>query len=293
MTPPVGGPRVLIVGGGGTLGSALCRDLAGRGHRVVATTRTGGSGSARLDLSPDADSWPVPEGIDVAYLLAAVTSTDECRRHPQASRLVNVTATVRLASRLARAGLRVVFPSTNMVFDGSVPRPGPDLAPCPRTEYGRQKSEAEAAILALGPAACVVRFSKVLTPMAPLVTTWRRALLDGQTITPFSDLPLAPVSLARAVHVLAALADRPSNGILHVSATDDVSWADVARRLAAGWGVDPDLVQPTRVAAGGHRPEHLPRHATLDATATEAALGIPPADPREAIDALLTGPVAR
>lgn len=293
MTGHGGGPPVLVIGGGGTLGSALCAHLVRRGDRVVATTRGGGAGTARLDLSRDADTWPMPAGPRVACLLAAVTSTDECRRHPDATRAVNVTATVRLARRLVEAGLRVVFPSTNMVFDGSAPRPGPGAVPCPQTAYGRQKAEAEAGILALGPAACVLRFSKILTPMAPLVTAWRRALLAGETITPFSDLPLAPVSLARAVDTLTALIDRPATGILHVSATHDVSWADVARRLADGLGVDPGLVRPTRAADLGARLEALPRHATLDATATEAALGMPPADPREALDALLAGVESR
>lgn len=288
MTGPSGDPVALVVGGTGTLGRALGADLARRGVRVIATTR-GGRGSDHLDLARDADTWPVPAGPGIAYLLAAVTSTEACRRHPQDTRRVNVTATVRLASRLVEAGLRVVFPSTNMVFDGSVHRPAPDRPPTPRTEYGRQKAEAEAAILALGPAACVVRFSKILTPMTPLITSWRRALLGGEVIAPFADMPLAPVSLARAVQVLARLREQTVPGILHVSASDDLSWADVARRFALRLGVDPGLVRPIRTADAGFHPEHLPRHATLDTTATEAILHLPRLDPLEAVDALVDG----
>jgi dTDP-4-dehydrorhamnose reductase len=280
------GPRrgVLVVGGSGTLGTGLCAAFAGR--PLLATSRAA-AGAARLDLVRDADGWPIPTAVDVAYLLAAVTSIEHCRRRPEETRRVNVDATVRLATRLVHAGLRVVFPSTSMAFDGESPFPASDTPPSPHGEYGRQKAMAEGAILALGDPACVVRFTKILTPNSPMITAWRRDLVRGIPIEPFADLPLSPIPLSRAVAVLRALADRPIHGVLHVSAAHDVTWADVARRLADRLDVDPRLVRP--VPAAPDRVEHLPRHASLGTAGTDALLGLPPIDPYESIDAAIAG----
>ena len=142
------------------------------------------------------------------------------------------------------------------------------------TEYGRQKAEAEAALLApyaplasgapgaSGGDVLVVRLTKVITP-GDLFDQWRKDLLAGKTIRPFSDMPVAPVSLEAAAAVLAELAATGASGIRHVSAPRDISYAEAARRLAERLGVSPDLVRPQTVAESGIALEHAPRCASL------------------------------
>jgi dTDP-4-dehydrorhamnose reductase len=84
--------------------------------------------------------------------------------------------------------------------------------------------------------------------------------------------------------VIAAAARETVGPILQVSARADVSYADVATRLAARWGASPDLVLPTSAAELGLAIEHLPLHTTLDASAVRNTLGIEPPDPWAAID---------
>jgi dTDP-4-dehydrorhamnose reductase len=103
-------------------------------------------------------------------------------------------------------------------------------------------------------------------------------------VRPFSDLPMAPVSLAVAAAVIAAAAREPLGPILQVSARADVTYADVAARLAARWGFSPSFVQPRTVAESGTALEHVPAHTTLDASAVRDRLGIEPPDPWAALD---------
>ena len=149
-----------------------------------------------------------------------------------------------------------------------------DEPTCPMTEYGRQKAEAEAALLApyaplasgapgaSGGDVLVVRLTKVVTP-GDLFDQWRKDLLAGKTIRPFSDMPVAPVSLEAAATVLAELAATGASGIRHVSAPRDISYAEAARRLAERLGVSPDLVRPQTVAESGIALEHAPRCTSL------------------------------
>jgi len=277
---------VLVIGADGSIGAAVASRLEADGVHVVRTSRRGTAGSLPLDLAAMPESWRPPEGISAAVICAAVTSTEVCRTRPDEGRRVNVDAPVELGRRIAAAGGRVVFLSTNMVFDGSVPLVPADATRCPRTAYGQMKADAEAGLFALG-GTTVVRLTKVVGRSLPVFERWRASLGSGQTVRPLSDLVIAPVSLAYATAVIAAAARASLGPILQVSARADVSYADVARRLATRWGHSADLVQPVPAAASGIRLEHVPHHTTLDASSVRDKLGLPPPDPWAAIDEVL------
>jgi dTDP-4-dehydrorhamnose reductase len=170
-----------------------------------------------------------------------------------------------------------------MVFDGSVPCVPATAARCPRTAYGRMKAEAEEGLLALG-GTTIVRLTKVVGRTLPVIERWRETLGRGDPIDPLADLVMAPVTLDFAAAVIAAAARDPLGPILQVSAKADVSYADVARRLAARWGFSPDAVRPTTVSASEVRLEHVPPHTTLDGSAVRDRLGLQSPDPWVAID---------
>lgn len=252
----------LIVGGDGTLGSAL-RAAPERPAEVAYTSRRGGDGALRLDLAAPPDAWELPARITSAVLCAAVTSIDACEKDPVGTRAINVTATVELARRIAERGGRCVFLSTNQVFDGNKPFRREDEPPCPVTEYGRQKAEAEAMLLADGH--CVLRLTKVFAAVPKLFQTWRGQLLSSVTIRPFDDMVFAPVGIKIAAVSIWELAVNRVDEVVHLSADADLSYSTVARRLAARLGVSADLVQPTTTAAAGLTAA-VPRHTTLAMT---------------------------
>lgn len=276
--------EVLVVGSDGTIGAAVAARLEAAGVPVIRTSRRATARSLPLDLAALPASWTPPPGIAAAVLCAAVTSTNACRDRPQECRRVNVEATIELGRLLAGAGARLVFLSTNMVFDGSVPFVSADAGLCPRTAYGRMKAEAEEGLLALGGGTTVVRLTKVVGRTLPVIERWRETLARGEVIRPLADLVIAPVSLDLAAAVIAAAAREPLGSILQVSARGDIAYAEVAARLAARWGAAPDLVRPATAAESKVGLEHVPVHTTLDATAVRDRLGIEPPDPWAAID---------
>lgn len=279
---------VLVVGADGLLGAGLVAALRAAGLHVLETSRRERPGTERLDLACNAESWPIPQGITSAYLCAAVTSTALCREQPEAARAVNVDGTVSLARRLVARGCRVVFPSTNMVFDGTRALAPRTLPPAPQTAYGRMKAEAESSLLALGGDVRILRLSKVLGRRVQLFEEWRATLRTARPIHPLTDMVIAPISLACAVDALHRFGEHGDKGVLQLSATSDVSYTDVARRLAFTMGSDEGLVQPRSVADAGLRLEHVPLHTTLEMTASEHKLGITAPDPWQAIDEALT-----
>jgi dTDP-4-dehydrorhamnose reductase len=273
----------LIIGADGALGAAVASRLEMTGTPVIRTSRRGTLGAIHLDLAALPVQWRPPAKIAAAVLCAAVTSTDACRSRPDECRRVNVDATCELGRRLADAGVRIVLPSTNMVFNGGTPFALATAARCPRTAYGRMKAEAEERLLALGSGTTVVRLTKVVGRTLPVIERWREALGRGESIRPLTDLVMAPVSVDLAAAVIAATACAPLGDILQVSARADVSYAEVAARLAARWGAPPELVRPATAAELCVVLEHLPTHTTLDAATVRDTLLIEPPDPWAAI----------
>lgn len=278
-----GDARVLVIGADGAIGSAVAARLEAAGTAVARTSRRGPSADIPLDLAALLATWSPPPGVSAAVLCAAVTSTEACRDSSDEAHRVNVEGTVELGRRLADAGARIVFLSTNLVFDGSTPFTPTTAARCPRTAYGRMKAEAEERLLALG-GTTVVRLTKIIGRALPVIDRWRDSLARDEPIRPLMDLVIAPVSLDLATTVITAAAREPLGPILQVSARADVSYADVAARLARRWGATADLVRPASAAELGLALEHLPAHTTLDVSLMRDRLGIDSPDPWAAID---------
>lgn len=269
----------LVVGGDGLIGRALARRLEGEGRAVLATTRRRGCAGPRrphLELAQDPADWTPPAPVSVAFLLAAAANQLSCCADPAASHRINVDHTVALARRLVSLGAFVVFTSTNLVFDGEEARYPTCAATHPTSEYGRQKEEAERALLALGPRVAVVRLTKVLAAEMPLIGGWVAALKAGRPVEAFTDLICAPMPVDFVAEALARIGAQQKGGLFHLSGADEVSYADLARSLALRLGVDAALVRPTTSAAAGVKLQCLPKHSSLDAQGVASAFALPP-----------------
>lgn len=265
------GPAALVVGGDSYIGRELGRRLRDAGWRVWTTTRREprDPNCLRLDLA-----GPLPElpAVDAAVICAARARLVECAKDPAGSRKVNVEGAARLAAALAARGVYPLFLSTDKVFDGLSPQRRRDEAPCARTEYGRQKAEAEAAVRAAG--GSVLRLCKVVSPDLPLIAEWRRALKEGRPIAPFSDMYLAPVPLGHVCRLIERLLAARAPGVYHCTGAEDRSYADLARLMAEAMGADPDLVRPAPCDPNLYPPEVRPPHSTLEMSVEAARFGL-------------------
>ena len=278
---------ILVVGADGQIGRSLADRLSGQGRTVVRTMLQADGDALPLDLSRDAAGWVPPRRISVAYLCAAVTSIDYCRQHPAEAYAVNVRGTMAVARRLAEQQALVVFLSSNLVFDGSAQFEKPDAPRRPGCEYGRHKAEVEEQLLLMRQQSCIVRFTKVLGLGMPLLAKWRGALQQKQPIHPFSDMVMAPVPLTFAVDVLRRVGEVRRTGVVQVSASQDVTYEQVARHLAKRIGADEGLVKAVRAADSGLDLGHVPAHTTLDTTVLREELGMVPPDVWQTIDGLI------
>ncbi len=257
--------RLLVVGADGALGRAACAHFAAQGVTVVGTSRRRDSNLHFLDLSIQA-SWEVLPEVDAVLICAGVTSILDCAQDPARAMQVNVRGTVGLAWKMAAQGAYVLYLSSNQVFDGAIARRDRDSSPCPVSEYGRHKALAEAGMRHLidrGTGA-VVRLTKVMTPGAAIVQNWRRDLKAGKRIGPFSNLPLAPISMNFVLETIEMVLSDRLSGVFHASSQEDSSYLSLAHVVAEIEGADPRLISPVEAIPGSIGFDALPRFSSLD-----------------------------
>jgi len=278
-------PSLLIVGSSSTIGRSLAEWFTSQNHPVWLTTRDAGAVGPQtrwLDLAQSASTWSLANlPCQVAVLCAAVTSQKACQEDYATTYAINVTATVELAKHLVDMGTFVVFVSTNLVFDGTVPLVSADRLVNPQTTYGQQKAEAEQALMALGSdSVAIVRLSKVLDENYALFRGWIDNLKAGQPIYPFEDLYFAPISLQFVTNLLIQVSQQCLGGITQASATHDLSYAEVAYHLAQKFRLDTNLIHPVSCQSIGIA--HVPRFTTLNTDRLQI-LGIYPPAPWRSI----------
>ncbi len=269
--------RIIVIGADSLIGNALAETLKRSGRTVLETTRRRELLSENrifLDLEQDIFSVRFPSNISVAFLCAACDSLEYCHKEPLKTAKINVEAMVRLAEKLIKAGVFVVFFSTNLVYDGAVPCVKVDAPVSAQTEHGRQKAEAERQMLPLGNLMAVLRLTKIFGPETQLLQEWILALKSKKKIQPFRDKVISPLLLSTAVQVSCLMIEKRLSGIVQISSDQDVTYAQIAYRLAHRMRVRQDLVQPVLASESGLFIEHLPRNTTFDTTRLVKELGI-------------------
>ena len=196
---------------------------------------------------------------------------------------VNFRGTVELGTKLASQGAFVLQLSSNQVFDGAISRRDRDSYPCPVSEYGRQKALAEAAMRQLieRETGAILRLTKVIMPGTPVIGRWRRDLAAGQRIGPFSNLPLAPISMEFALETIEVVLSERLSGVFHASSQEDSSYLTLAQVIAEHNGADPELIRPIEAVPGLIGLDSLPRFSSLDMLLETTEFGLQPASARD------------
>lgn len=278
----------LVTGAGGQLGSVLLGMLARRGAAAVGTASRNGPRPIVGDVVPidfaDASSISTslkqlrPQFIVHA---AAMTSVNECFHDPDKARRVNVVASQRLAELAAELNARLVFISTDLVFDGSLPPYSETDDPRPLSVYGHTKREAEMS-LQNADRAVVLRLPLMYgIPAVKRDTTFTsqlHALSDRRELPLFYDEFRTPLWLEDAARSCIDVARSDVTGVLHAGGPERLSRLEMIEIAARAYDIDDPRIRSVSQSEIS-LPETRPPDVSLDSTRFEAIFHRPPGIP--------------
>jgi dTDP-4-dehydrorhamnose reductase len=266
--------RILVTGASGRLGSVLIERLTAKGqHEAIAWSRSSRGSGGSIEVRPVelSDERAVAEALraadpDAVIHAGALSSADAVHHDPARGHAVNVEATRRLADWAGSRGRRLVFTSTDLVFDGARSWYREEDPARPILAYGRTKHEAETHVLA-SPGGLVARISLLYGPTPSgrpgFFDLAMEALGRGEPRAFFEDEFRTPLDYGTAADILARLVESGAVGIVHVGGRERLSRLELMRRAAVASGIDPDLVRLNR-QADARLPEPRPTDASLD-----------------------------
>ena len=249
--------RITIFGATGLLGKALVREW--KDDEVT------GFASADGDIRDEKQVSNLVQHArpDWIVLAAAYTDVDGCESNRDLAFDVNCRGAVNVARAAKQHGSRLLFLSTDYVFDGTKTTPYETNDPrSPSSVYGHSKAEAEVRLAEILPGCCIVRTSWLFGPggkcFPDTILKLAETRPELEVVGDQHGSPTYSIDLARAI---IQLCRQEASGIVHATNRGDCSWYEFAREIIAAAGLKTVVRETT--SDKFVRPAKRPKYSVL------------------------------
>lgn len=248
--------KVVVTGVRGQLGYDVVKELSARGHEAI------GIDIAELDIT---DASAVSEYFasvrpDALIHCAAYTATDKAEDEPEVCRRVNADGTKNLATACRNTGAKMLYISTDYVFDGKGDTPfRTDDKIAPLSVYGKTKYEGEASVRDILDRYFVVRISWVFGINGKnFIRTMLRLAEDRDTVSVVCDQIGSPTYTKDLAPLLCDMIQSDKYGTYHATNEGYCSWYELACHTfeAAGLDMKVEPITSDKFPAKIKRPEN-------------------------------------
>jgi dTDP-4-dehydrorhamnose reductase len=233
--------------------------------------------SCRLDLSSTNSVRALLERERPGLLVhtVALTSVELCEQNPTLAHQINVVLAESIAVACRDTGVKLVYISTDHLFDGSQPNAREDWVLTPLNVYGKTKGKAEDRVGKICKDALIIRtnfygwgpdyrpsFSDILV----------RALREGRSLTLFDDVHYTPTLMEPMIEAVNELIVGGATGIYHLVGDDRVSKFEFGLALAEEFGLDRRQIRRGSIEDMPHLVRR-PKDMSLSSAKVRAVLG--------------------
>lgn len=280
--------KVLVTGAKGQLGYDVVNELTLRGHEAI------GVDISEMDITSAAQTMNVIAEIspDAVIHCAAWTAVDAAEDNEDAVRRVNADGTRNVASACKAVGARMMYISTDYVFDGQGTEPW--SADCktfaPLNVYGRTKLEGERAVADNIDNYFIVRIAWVFGAHGKnFVDTMLRLGQTHDTLRVVNDQIGTPTYTPDLARLLVDMTETDKYG--YYNATNEggyISWYDFACEIFKQAGMKTKVIPVTTEEYGLSRAKR-PFNSRLDKSKLAMNGFKPLPDWRNALERYLKG----
>jgi len=244
--------KIAITGATGMLGQALCKAFAK--HSVYPLS------SRQPDVTSLHDVRQKVSDLKPEWILhtAALTRVDEVESNPFEAYRVNALGARNLAVAAAENGSRLVYYSTDYVFDGTQKRPYREWDPThPLNEYGRSKLAGEFFVRSLCPVHLIVRTSWLFgSKGSHFVDKILQLAQERESLEVVSDQQGSPTFTNDLAYMTLVLVEGEKKGTYHVTNSGNCSWHELACEIVSlsGLSLQVNPIESSAYSTPARRP---------------------------------------
>ncbi|KWX77373.1 dTDP-4-dehydrorhamnose reductase [Paenibacillus riograndensis] len=223
--------KVLVTGSAGQLGQDLVLLLQVQGHEVLGCDRQ------EMDITDLDQCVEIIGGFapDAVIHCAAHTAVDVAETDIDAAYLINATGSRNVALAAEKAGAKLVYISTDYVFDGMGTQPYHEYDNTdPQSIYGKSKRAGEILVQSLSSKFFIVRTSWVYGKYGNnFVKTMLKLGQEKPLLQVVDDQKGSPTYTVDLANFLLELIQTEKYGIYHASNTEFCTWYEFTQAIFA------------------------------------------------------------
>ena len=234
---------IAVIGPNGQLGSDLVRHFSNSGWAVVPVKHA----EVKVEDAGSVKSFFSSNPVDVIVNTAALHQVGVCEKEIAQSWLINSVG----ASNVARVGrdidAKVIYISTDYVFDGDIPLTesySAETPVSPLNVYGASKAAGEISTLSTAPTNMVVRIASVFGSAGSsgkggnFIETIINKAKSGDTLKVVGDIQMSPSYTVDIAQKIDSLLEVDASGIFHCSNEGSATWNDFAQEIVNQIGLE-------------------------------------------------------
>ncbi|KIL43552.1 hypothetical protein KP77_32580 [Jeotgalibacillus alimentarius] len=221
--------KVIVTGSKGQLGQELCHVLMNEGHEVTGFSRL------ELDVTNPIEVQHIFTSCkpDIVIHAAAYTDVNRAEQEPEKAFQVNAVGTKNVALAVKEIGAKMVYISTDYVFDGTSQHPiSEEETPNPLSIYGESKLKGEEYVRDILSDYFIVRTSWLYGRYG---NNFVKKILEAgdltQTVTVVNDQFGSPTYTGDLADAIAKLIVTDQFGLYHLSNSGSCSWYEFAQEI--------------------------------------------------------------
>ena len=248
--------KLLITGASGLLGINLAMEAMSE-HEVIGVDR------GRLQSAPFPvikinffnsrafDSTLNSTQPDWVVNCSALANLDECEKHPDQAKILNVDLPRELAAACAKRNTKFIHLSTDAVFDGTKEGAYTENdEPNPQSVYSQTKLDSERAVQEANPQAIIARvnfYGWSMSGRRSLGEFFVNNLSEGNNVNGFTDVIFCPMWVNHLAQTLIAMLEKDLHGLYHVVGAQPMNKYQFGVEVARKFGLKESLIAPQSV----------------------------------------------
>jgi len=237
--------RIGIVGASGNVGEEFYNLLKRKNKNPLGTYFSKKiPGLVKFDICNK--NFSMFNGCGAVVILSGTTNIDECRRHKDEAYEINVAGTIALIRYLSDKKIKMIFISSDQVFDGKMGNYNEEDEPNPINLYGEFKLDVERFMAKHFDDYLILRLSKIYSRNSSwgIYAETLGKLKKGEKVKAAYNMVCNPTEVGFVCEAIYKAIKADLKSLYHIADSKVMSRYDFAISIANEFGFDKKLIEP-------------------------------------------------